>query len=152
MKTFHFLGYTEELPLGSGAQLVRKYFNPIYNEWEHYWIWDKHLILVRKKNQMEMPLSAVYPIFKGISNNLRPSEDTHRPWTWKATFESEKIGFSRGLCLGGDGVPGYEVFNSSRSSYINSICPQAHDFLDYVMLKDGILDFLLELRKEYHNK
>lgn len=148
MKTLQLISHDKPAP--EGAVLVKNYINPVFEVPEIYWIWEGYLILSLGTDQLELPLSSVWPVFDQIRLNLRPEDPAReRPWKQKFTFNGEVVGYSRGMCLGGEGVAGYVVFNLSRRSYINSRSAQVHDFYDCVMFTDGILDFLLELGKPF---
>lgn len=126
--------------------MIRDYFNPIYKQQEQYWMWDGYLIVALAKNQLELPLVSVRPIFLQIEVNLRSKDPLKKRFpSWEETFLGERVMFQRGMSLGGDWVPGYTVFNLDRRSFIAKRLAQSRDFLDEVLLKDGLLDFMLTI-------
>ncbi len=115
-----------------------KYFDKIDKVWS--------------QTQEEFPLSSLPWIIDRIENGFwkKPSEgglsDFER--SVSAEFEGEKVGINVMMHCCAENVPGYRVWNSSRSNYIDTRSTQSWQIPRY-MLKDGLLDDLKKIANQF---
>ena len=64
-------------------------------------------------------------------------------------FEGELIGINAMAHCCAENLPGFNIWNASRASYINKLPPQEWDIPRYILLEQGLLENLKYLATQY---
>lgn len=106
----------------------------------------------RRLTQSEYPLTALPWIINQIENGFFKKKDEggfsafERSTT--AEFDGETIGINAMVHCCAENIPGLNIWNGNRKSYISDKTPQRWDIPNY-MLKDGLLEELKKIADKY---
>lgn len=106
----------------------------------------------RRLTQSEYPLTALPWIINQIENVFFKKKDEggfsvfERSTT--AEFDGETIGINAMVHCCAENIPGLNIWNGNRKSYISDKTPQRWDIPNY-MLKDGLLEELKKIADKY---
>ncbi|MET1257553.1 hypothetical protein [Aliikangiella maris] len=106
----------------------------------------------RMYSQSEFPLKSLPWIIDRIENGFwkKPAEgglsDFER--SVSSEFEGEVIGINVKMHCCAENLNGFNIWNTSRTSYLNKMSNQGWDVPVY-MLKDGLLDELKKIAAKY---
>ncbi|WP_256870970.1 hypothetical protein [Shewanella sp. Scap07] len=106
----------------------------------------------RRFTQSEFPLIALPWIIDRIENGFlkKPSEGGFSNFERSTTaeFDGQTIGINAMVHCCAENVPGLNIWNGNRKSYLANMTPQEWDIPLY-MLKDGLLDELKAIADKY---
>lgn len=106
----------------------------------------------RRFTQSEYPVTALPWIIDRIENGFfkKKSEGGFSNFerSTSAEFDGEMIGINAMVHCCAENLPGLNIWNGNRKSYISSMTPQKWDIPNY-MLKDGLLDELKKIAAKY---
>lgn len=106
----------------------------------------------KRLTQSEYPLTALPWIINQIENGFFKKKDEggfsafERSTT--AEFDGETIGINAMVHCCAENLPGLNIWNGNRKSYISDKTPQRWDIPNY-MLKDGLLEELKKIADKY---
>lgn len=104
-------------------------------------------------DQVELPLSSLLWIVDRFENGFfKPQEqggvsDFER--SLRKEFDGELIGINAMAHCCAENLPGFNIWNANRASYISGIPPQQWDIPRYMLLEQGLLAQLKELAAKY---
>lgn len=120
----------------------------------HFVFWDK-IDKYWDAEQKEIPLDALPWIVDRFENGFcKPQEqggvsDFER--SLQKEFDGELIGINSMAHCCAENLPGFNIWNANRVSYISGIPPQQWDIPRYMLLEQGLLAQLKRLAKEYRD-
>ncbi|KGK02035.1 MULTISPECIES: hypothetical protein [Pseudoalteromonas] len=106
----------------------------------------------KRLTQSEYPLTALPWIINQIENGFFKKKDEggfsafERSTT--AEFDGETIGINAMVHCCAENLPGLNIWNGNRKSYVSDKTPQRWDIPNY-MLKDGLLEELKKIADKY---
>lgn len=117
----------------------------------HTTFWDK----LDKKwdvTQEEFPLSALVWIVDRFENGFLKNQDEGGLSDFERSvskeFEGELIGINIMANCCAENLPGFNVWNSNRISYIDKISPHQWDIPRYMLIDEGVLERLKKLEHD----
>jgi len=106
----------------------------------------------RRLTQSEYPLTALSWIINQIENGFFKKKDEGGFSAFErstiAEFDGETIGINAMVHCCAENIPGLNIWNGNRKSYISDMAPQRWDIPNY-MLKDGLLEELKKIADKY---
>lgn len=106
----------------------------------------------RRLTQSEYPLTALHWIINQIENGFFKKKDeggfSNFERSTTAEFNEETIGINVMVHCCAENIPGLNIWNGNRKSYISDKTPQRWDIPNY-MLKDGLLEELRKIADKY---
>lgn len=107
---------------------------------------------IRRYTQSEYPLTALPWIIDRIENGFfkKKSEGGFSNFerSTSAEFDGETIGINAMVHCCAENLPGLNIWNGNRKSYISNMTPQKWNIPNY-MLKDGLLEELKNIAAKY---
>jgi hypothetical protein len=107
---------------------------------------------IRRYTQSEYPLTALPWIIDKIENGFfkKKSEGgvSNFERSISAEFDGETIGINAMIHCCAENLPGLNIWNGNRKSYISNIAPQRWDIPNY-MLKGGLLEEMKKIAAKY---
>lgn len=103
--------------------------------------------------QCEFPLDALPWIVDRFENGFFKSEQdggvSNFERSLRSVFNDELIGINAMAHCCAENMPGFNIWNSNRASYVIEIPPQQWDIPSYMLLDEGLLAKLKDLANKY---
>lgn len=118
----------------------------------HFVFWDK-IDSYWDIDQKEFPLAALPWIVDRFENGfLKPQDqggvsDFER--SLRKEFNGELIGINAMAHCCAENLPGFNIWNANRASYISGIPPQQWDIPTYMLVEQGLLAKLKAVAQDY---
>lgn len=104
-------------------------------------------------DQKEFPLASLPWIVDRFENGFFKAQnqggvsDVER--SFRKEFEGELIGLNVMIHCCAENLPGFNIWNGNRKSYISDVTPQQWDIPRYMLLEQGLLAQLKSFSEEY---
>lgn len=119
----------------------------------HTTYWSK-IKQVWRCDQEEFPLAALPWIVDRFENGFFKPQDqggvSDFDRSLRKEFDGELIGINSMAHCCAENLPGFNIWNANRASYISGIPPQEWDIPRYMLLEQGLLAQLKELADKYN--
>lgn len=157
------LGLVEHNNLKSDEQILSTLHYEMFPDEKNFLIKKENYLVIstefyskmkkkKRLTQSEYPLTALPWIINQIENGFFKKKDEggfsafERSTT--AEFDGETIGINAMVHCCAENLPGLNIWNGNRKSYISDKTPQRWDIPNY-MLKDGLLEELKKIADKY---
>ncbi|HEX7762208.1 MAG TPA: hypothetical protein VF433_01150 [Cellvibrio sp.] len=106
-----------------------------------------------RSDQEEFPLEALGWIVDRFENGFFKPQDQGGASDFERSlrkeFNGELIGINAMAHCCAENLPGFNIWNANRASYISEIPPQQWDIPRYMLLEQGLLERLKEIALKY---
>jgi len=118
----------------------------------HTIYWSK-LKNIWRVTQEEFPLEALPWIVDRFENGFFKHQDqggiSDFERSVRKEFNGELIGINSMAHCCAENMPGFNIWNANRASYISGVAPQQWDIPRYILLEQGLLDKLKKIAEDY---